>query len=267
MQLLESLKEWVEERDERRSRISKWMESMEKGVKDLEIGIENIVVGLELLGSTRDMEYVTVYGARETADSTKSRMGQSSNKKPVVAENMQQDLEDKLLEAVQIDATRVEDVYDIGDVYGGSLPFLIGSEEYMHDIDSGLPAKWIASPSLWSGSGSSQARRMSRGSSEHSSPEKKDTSQDGDPSSTCELESKDLQSKRRATPTKKEEEGASEAGVYDHLGAPSPKELSEPSDRPSFFARLAKEGLYSDEEASSSDSDVLSVDSGSQDVR
>lgn len=57
-QLLEELKQWASVCDQERKRVLQTIQAIEKDLNDVELGVENVIVGMQLLGSTRDIEYV-----------------------------------------------------------------------------------------------------------------------------------------------------------------------------------------------------------------
>lgn len=171
----------------------------------------------------------------------------------------------KLLEAVRIDSMQSDDEGDIGGVYGGPLPHLMGSEEYVHDIDCGLPAKWIMR--------SEEEQVFSAGRPQNSSPtvgtvpadETDQGGKAGKGQSTIlshQSETEDLRSALDAALAGRAETDSEDGEVVDQPVSPTRFVLPGSADRQSYFSQLAAEGLFADADPTKNEADSSGGSSG-----
>lgn len=282
IQLLQELKEWSAVRDQRRKRIVQAVQSIEQELQDVELGIENVLVGMQLLSSTRDIEYVR-RGRSNPNGATRKHMLLCLPEPPFIkviadfrlvqrvqvtdfdsnkgSEEAQQegtagpseslvkpeDAAAKLLEAVRIDSMQSDDEGDIGGVYGGPLPHLMGTEEYVHDIDCGLPAKWIvrSEDEQVFGAERPQSSSPRAGTLPAEEVDHRGKAGKGQPTMLShQSETEDLRSALDAALAGRAETDSEDGEVVNQPVSPARYELPGSADRQSYFSQLAAEGLF-----------------------
>lgn len=173
-----------------------------------------------------------------------------------------EDIAAKLLEAVRIDSMQSEDEGDIGGVYGGPLPHLIGSEEYMHDIDCGLPAKWIVRLEEQEAHSTERPQGSSQGGSAMAGQGMQQRGKAGVCQSSVRSHQSgtdNLRSALDAALAGKAETDSDEGEVVDQPVSTVPFELPGSAERRSYFSQLAAEGLFADGDPSQEEVDSPNV--------